>query len=114
MYPLGKPVAITDNYVETKHRTAVYVNGGDGAGYPFQWPDPGEIVADGVGIGEGGDQAHTPAAVGANHRLQVEHSASSCAHFRRWTGEAGAACVSVAAMPSVAVGAGTMKARSAA
>jgi len=44
VYPLSKPVAITDNYVETKHRTAIYVNGGDGAGYPFEWPDPGEIV----------------------------------------------------------------------
>ena len=47
VYPLSRPVTITGNYVETKHRTAIYVNGGDHAGYPFKWPNPGEIFVTG-------------------------------------------------------------------
>jgi len=47
LYPLGKPATIANNYVETRHCVAIYVNGGDGAGYRHDWPDPGKIVVSG-------------------------------------------------------------------
>ncbi|MFV2068667.1 MAG: hypothetical protein ACC645_16980, partial [Pirellulales bacterium] len=44
VYTLGKPVTVAGNYAETKSGAAIYVNGGDHRGLPFQWPNAGEVV----------------------------------------------------------------------
>ncbi|MEA3402338.1 MAG: hypothetical protein U9R79_13965 [Armatimonadota bacterium] len=44
VYPLGWPATITGNHVETGFGAAIYVNGGDGGGRPYEWPEEGSVV----------------------------------------------------------------------
>jgi nitrous oxidase accessory protein NosD len=44
VYPMGKPVTITANRIETRLGAGIYVNGGDESGRAFAWADPGEVV----------------------------------------------------------------------
>ncbi len=51
VYPLGWPVTITGNRVETGSGSGIHVNGGDGGGRPYTWPEEGQVlVTDNVAI----------------------------------------------------------------
>ena len=80
-----EPVTITDNYVETKHAVAIYVNGGDGAGYEFEWPDPGEIVVtNNVAISYEQREGRTPVYVTTAQKVKIaENEALMCASRAR-------------------------------
>ena len=47
VYPLGHPAVVANNYSETRHGAAIYVNGGDHTGRAFDWPDEGEVIVAG-------------------------------------------------------------------
>ncbi|HJN17542.1 MAG TPA: right-handed parallel beta-helix repeat-containing protein [Armatimonadota bacterium] len=47
VYPLGHTAVVADNTSETRHGAAIYVNGGDHTGRPFDWPDEGQVIVAG-------------------------------------------------------------------